>query len=38
MKRSGIQPMPRYFWRYINQVADGEIEQAFLESQRQAGG
>jgi alpha-glucuronidase len=35
MKRSDIQPMPRYFGRYINQVADVELGQAFLESLRQ---
>lgn len=32
MKKSEIDPLPEYFDRYINQVADIELSQAFSES------
>lgn len=32
MKRSDIHPLPEYFDRYINQVADIELSQAFADS------
>lgn len=35
MKRSDINPMPEYFGRYINQVDDVELSQAFDESLQQ---
>ncbi len=35
MKRSDITPMPEYFERYINQVADVELSQAFDDSLKQ---
>jgi hypothetical protein len=35
MKRSDINPMPEYFERYINQVADVELSQAFDDSLKQ---
>lgn len=35
MKRSDINPMPEYFERYINQVADVELSQAFDDSIKQ---
>jgi len=38
MKRSDINPMPEYFERYINQVADVELSQAFADSIKQLDG
>jgi hypothetical protein len=35
MKRSDIKTMPEYFEKYINQVADLELSQAFDESVKQ---
>ncbi|MFN7943804.1 MAG: DinB family protein [Blastocatellia bacterium] len=35
MKRSDINPMPSYFGRYISQVADVELAQAFADSLQQ---
>ena len=35
MKKSDINPMPEYFDRYINPVADVELSQAFDDSIRQ---
>ncbi len=35
MKKSDINPMPDYFDRYINLVADVELSQAFDDSIRQ---
>lgn len=35
MKRSDIHPMPTYFEKYINQVADVELAQAFDDSSKQ---
>jgi hypothetical protein len=35
MKKSDINPMPQYFDRYINLVADVELSQAFDDSLRQ---
>lgn len=35
MKRSDINPMPEYFERYINQVADVELSQAFDDNLKQ---
>jgi hypothetical protein len=35
MKKSGINPMPDYYDRYINLVADVQLSQAFEESLRQ---
>src|SRR5689334_14540890 len=35
MKRSNINPMPEYFERYIHQVADVELSQAFDDSIKQ---
>ena len=32
MKKSDIDPMPQYFDRYINLVADVELSQAFDDS------
>lgn len=38
MKRSDINPMPEYFGRYINQVEDVELLQAFENSLKQIDG
>jgi hypothetical protein len=35
MQRSDINPMPEYYERYINQVADVELRQAFDDSLKQ---
>ncbi len=37
MKKSDINPLPEYFDRYINLVADVELSQAFDDSIRQLG-